>query len=308
MATIDPAVPFLKRGLGFLLCAALCVAAGAEEPAAEDGMRDNPKAPALGPVDPQAWSALGNDFTGSKEIARYYAKVIEKANATARAQAAQREAIEQAANAAAEGAQSRADDERRRIAATGTDPDDSPEVAAEKRKTMLAALDTKVAGDAAEARRRIIDDARAAHTYVDAAKVEADLQATRDALNAEIKAAYGDAITRAVDKLNADYEMSGSPRRVFAENESGYKGPYYKLERVERYFGENWKGGKLLPSVDKCTLALGFKKDGDSADFKDPSVDNVDKLCGVRDGLVSLLASYKGRNKLPVLQVGGTKP
>jgi hypothetical protein len=293
----------LRAGTGVFLCAALCVAAGADDRADEQGMRDNPKAPVLGPVDPQAWSAIGNEFTGSKEISRYYAKVIEKANATARAQAAQRAAVEQAAQAASEAALARADDERRRIAATGSDPDDSPEVAAEKRKAMVTALDARVAAAAAEARRKIIDDARTAHSYVDATKVEADLQSTRDALNAEIKTVYAEGIARALDKLNADYETAGSPRRLFAENESGYKGPYYKLERVERFFGENWKGVKLLPGLEKCTLSLGFKKDGDSADFKDPTVDNVDKLCGVRDGLVSLLASYKGRNKVPVLEV-----
>jgi hypothetical protein len=298
----------LKAGLGVFMCAALCsVAAVAEERGDDTGMRDAPKPPALGPVDPHAWSPIGNEFTGSKDISRYYNRVLEKANETARTLTAQREAVEQAANAAAEAASARADDERRKIAAIGSDPDDSPEVVAQRRKALSAALDAKVADQAAEARRKIIDDARASHTYVDAAKIEADLQSTRDALNAELKTIYSEAITRAVDKLNADYETAGSQRRVYAENESGYKGPYYKLERVERYFGENWKGGKLLPNVEKCTLALGFKKDGDSADFKDPTVDNVDKLCGVRDGLVALLASYKGRNKASVFEAG-TKP
>jgi len=294
----------LKAGLGVIMCAALCAAAGAEERGDDTGMRDNPKAPALGPVDPHAWTAIGNDFTGGQEIARYYAKVIEKANATARALTAQRESIEQAANAAADAARARADDERRKIAAIGQDPDDSPELVAERRKAAEAALDAKIADQAAEARRKIIDDSRASHSYVDAAKIEADLQSTRDALNAEIKGVYADGIVRAIDKLTAEYETAGTPRRVYAENESGYKGPYYKLERVERYFGENWKGAKQGPSVEKCTLALGFKKDGDSADFKDPTVDNVDKLCGVRDGLVNLLASYKGRNKAPILEAG----
>lgn len=303
MGTIDPAVPFLKRGLGLFLCAALCVFAGAEDLSGGIGLKDDPKAAKLNPADPDAWAALGNSFVGSKEIARYYAKVLEKAHATARAQAEQRTAIEQAADAAAEAAQSRADDARRRIAATGSDPDDTPELAADKRKTLLAALDAKTAAEAAEARRKVIDDARAAHTYVDAAKVEADLQATRETLDDEIQAAYADAISRAIEKLAADYAIAGSPRRTFAENESGYKGPYYKLERVERYFGENWKGGKLSPAIEKCTIALGFKKDSDGGDLKDPSVDNVDKLCGVRDGLVTLLASYKGRNKLSVLEV-----
>lgn len=301
----------LKAGLGVFLCGALCAAAGAADRGDDTGMTAPPKAPALGPVDPHAWRAIGADYTGTQDIARYYAKVIEKANATARALTAQREAVEQAANAAADAARSKADDERRKIAAIGSDPDDSPEVVAERRKALSAELDAKIADQAAEARRKIIDDARASHMYVDAAKIEADLQSTRDALNAEIKTAYSDGITRAIDKLNADYETPGSQRRVYAENESGYKGPYYKLERVERYFGENWKGGKLLPSVEKCTLALGFKPDGDSADFKDPTEDNVDKLCGVRDGLVSLLASYKGRNKVPGKETvldAGNKP
>lgn len=294
----------LKAGLGVFMCAALCAAAAAEERGDDTGMRENPKAPVLGPVDPHAWTAVGNEFTGSQEIARYYAKVIEKANATARALTAQRESIEQAANAAADAARSRADDERAKIAAIGADPDDSPELVAQRRKTLAAQLDAKIADQAAEARRKIIDDSRASHSYVDAAKIAADLQSTRDALNAEIKGVYADGISRAIDRLNAEYETAGSPRRTFAENESGYKGPYYKLERVERYFGENWKGGKLQPSIEKCTLALGFKTDGDSADFKDPTVDNVDKLCGVRDGLVGLLASYKGSNKAPVLEAG----
>lgn len=293
-----------KAVLGVFMCAALCAAAGAEERGDDTGMRDNPKAPVLGPVDPHAWSAIGNEFNGSQEIARYYEKAIEKANATARALTAQRESIEQAANAAADAARSRAEDERAKIAAIGSDPDDSPELVAERRKSMAAALDAKIAAQADEARRKIIDDSRASHSYVDATKIAADLQSTRDALNAEIKGVYADGIARAIDKLNAEYERAGSPRRTYAENESGYKGPYYKLERVERYFGENWKGGKLQPNIEKCTIALGFRPNADSADFKDPTADNVDKLCGVRDGLVTLLASYKGSNKAPVLEAG----
>lgn len=293
----------LTAVLGVFICAAPGAAAGSTERGDDTGMPETSTAPALGPVDPHAWTAIGNEYTGSQEISRYYAKALEKANATARTLTAQREAVEQAANAAADAARSRADDERRRIAAIGTDPDDSPELIAERRKAMSASLDAKIADQAAEARRKIIDDARASHTYVDAARIEADLQSTRDALNAEMRTAYADGIARAIDKLNADYETAGSQRRVYAENESGYKGPYYKLERVERYFGENWKGAKLGPSVEKCTLSLGFKPEGDSADFKDPTEDNVDKLCGVRDGLVTLLASYKGRNKAPVFEV-----
>jgi hypothetical protein len=53
------------------------------------------------------------------------------------------------------------------------------------------------------------------------------------------------------------------------------------------------------PEVEACKSKLGFKIDfaGDEFRVKDPTADNVDGVCGVRDGLVSLLKSYRGTNK-----------
>lgn len=304
-----------------LLCGALCACAGAPPaakpaaPAANDrygldaafvaralqndaagGARPAVK---LDPADPKdAWVTLGDAPDGNVE--RYYSKVYLDATETARLEAARRASVEEVADKAAGEAQARADEARKSLGTAPPDPDDSPDLVAEKRRALLAAFDAKTPAMVEAARRKVIDDARRAQRYVDEAKSEADLKAKLDSLNAAIDAIYSDGIARAIERLNAEYELPGNPRRVSAERLSGYDGEYYKLERVERYFKENWAGEKKTYSVENCKAALGFRKDRESADLKDPNADNVDSLCGVREGLVALLISYKGTNKPPV--------
>ena len=289
------AVRGLKRRWGALLCGALC---GCASMSRGDALSQRHKAK-LDPPDPGAWAALRDDFSGPEgAVERYYSKVVESAEAVVRNRAEQRMAVEEAATMAAAAAQARADDVRRKIASTTYDPDDSPELAARKRETAMVAFDMKTAADVAATRQKVIDDARASQRYVDAAQVEADFKAARDALNVVVDEAYTDGIIRAIETLNAEYELAGNPRRNLAEKQSGYEGPYYKLDRVDRYFAKNWKGDNQAAAIENCKAALGFKKSGgDSGNFKDPRVDNVDKLCGVREGLISLLASYRGTNK-----------
>ena len=265
-----------------------------------DEPRQDQRAVKLNPPQLEAWAAFGEGFLNPKgNIERYYSQVSEKAAATLRAQTAQRAAVEEAADKAADDVRTRAEDARRKVIAGGPDPDDSPELAAEKRRALLAAFDAKTEGNVKTARRKVIDDARAAQRYIDSSQSEADLKSTLDALYARVDAAYTEGIAQAVEKLTAEYELPGSSRRNSAETVSGYEGRYYKVERVDRYFKENWKGEMEPLAIETCKAALGFRLGGDGGNFKDPSVENVDKICGVRDGLIALLVSYKGSNKLP---------
>jgi hypothetical protein len=264
MDMTDPPVLAARRRWGLLLCGALCACAqypvGTQSAAGssdrfkldaayeaqalqEDAGAAGHRAVKLDPSDPEEpWVALGDSPDGN--VQRYYSKIAEKAAETARERTAQRAAVEEAANKAADEVKARADEERKRVGVAPPDPDDSPELVAEKRKALLAAFDVQAAADVRAARQKVVDDARRAQRYVDAAKTEADLKTTIDSLNAAIDAIYSDGIARAIQKLNAEYELAGNTRRIAAEKQSGYEGPYYKLERVDRYFKENWAGGK----------------------------------------------------------------
>lgn len=270
-------------------------------PSPDDAFLQSPRTERINSADLEAWAAFGGDFAGPKgNIERYYSQVSEKAAETLRRLAAQRAATEEAAGKAAEDVRIRADAARRGITSGPADPDDSPELAAEKRRALLAAFDARTDAMVKTARQKVLDDARASQRYTDSAQAEADLKATLAALYARVDAAYTDAIAKAIDKLNAEYELPGSARRGAAEAMSGYAGRYYKVERVNRYFNENWKGDMEPLAIETCKSALGFKMGGDGGNFKDPSVENVDKICGVREGLIALLVSYKGSNKLTV--------
>ena len=243
-------------------------------------------------------------FSGSLwkgDATRYYSKVNEAVARTASDRSSQRTRVEAEANAAAAAAQRKDDAERRKIELAPADPDDSAAVATAKRKAALAAHDAQVAADVKTARQKVVDDAKAKNRYVDAASAAADRKKALDALNATVDAAYSDGIEQSVGKLQLDYKLEGSRRRLDAERRSGYSGQYYKLDRVDRFFHENWEGDKQKPAIAACKTSLGFQMNGDGGNFKDPSLANVDELCGVRDGLVALLKSYKGTNTtLPV--------
>jgi hypothetical protein len=310
----------LRAGAAEMLASAVPAAQSGEADAAPDrttgetaGLQNDERRPEqravkLNPPQLEAWAAFGDGFLSPKgNIERYYSQVSEKAAATLRTQAAQRALVEEAANKAAEDVRVRADDARRKVL-SDSDPDDSPELAAEKRRTLLAAFDAKTDANVKAARQKVIDDARAAQRYIDSAQSQADLKAALDALYARVDAAYVEGISRAIEKLNAEYELPGSERRSSAETLSGYEGRYFKVERVDRYFKENWKGEMEPLAIETCKAALGFKVGGDGGNFKDPSVENVDKICGVRDGLIALLASYKGSNKLPARRLVRNEP
>jgi hypothetical protein len=252
------------------------------------------------------FGGIGDLFSGNLDkgnAARYYSKVSEDAARTASERTARRAEIETDADAAASAAKRAADAERKKITQAPPDPDDSAAVAAAKRKAALAAHDAQAATDVAAARKKVVDDARTAQTnpYADAAQIAADEKAALDALNAKVDAAYSDGIAQSLEKLHADYALAGSPRRLDAENQSGYSGAYYKLDRVDRYFRESWQGDKQKAAIAACKTSLGFQAAGGDGNFKDPSPANVDELCGVRDGLVALLKAYRGTNtQLPV--------
>ena len=223
-------------------------------------------------------------------LARYDS--IEKAKIAreAAAQVAKREADQRALNRELDAIQERADAERRKIQSAPSDPDDTPAVALWKRSEAQDALERRTAA----AQAKVVQDGQARRVDPDAAA--AGLKAERDRLNAKVDAAYSDGVAQAIEALNAEYKREGNPRRSYAERQSGYTGPYYRLSRVDDYFKKNWRGDAQKPAIEKCKAALGFQKDVDSGVFRDPSADNVERICGVRDGLIAALASYKGTN------------
>jgi hypothetical protein len=292
-----PLVSVPRRSLLLLMCAALGACASAP-PRPQAGGPAASRSPSRGPAD-QAESPTIFGAVPDGGLQRLYSRIYDKAAEAARLQFEQRAFVQEAADQAADAVQVRADDERKRIGTGEADPDDSAELAAENRRSLLAAFDAQTAADIKAARQRVIDDARRAQRYVEPAKSEADLQAALDALHAEIDAVYSNGIPRAVEKLKAEYELPDNPRRVSAEKRSGYTGEFYRLDRVERYFKETWAGDRRAATIENCKAALGFKKEGVSVDLKDPTADNVDELCGVREGLVALLSSYRGSKKSP---------
>jgi hypothetical protein len=110
-----------------------------------------------------------------------------------------------------------------------------------------------------------------------------------------VDAAYSDGIAQSEAKLHAAYKTPGNARQKTAESLSGY-GPFYMkhVARVDDFFAEAWEGDKLPAATKACKTKLGFKMPVlTGAGFKDPSEDNVDGPCGVREGLVASLVKYK---------------
>ncbi|HXS99639.1 MAG TPA: hypothetical protein VN915_03120 [Elusimicrobiota bacterium] len=237
---------------------------------------------------------LGKLFSPKGSVERYYSKANEAAADEAHARLSRRVETEAAANDAAEAEQARQEAARSRLAAAPSDPDDSASVAAAKRAAALADFDAKAKAAVQAAHDGVI---KADKGYMPADKAAADLKAKRDALNATVDAAYTDGVNKAVAALNAAYKTKGTKQYAAAQSRSGYDTFYdQKLARVDQYFTQNWAGAGQAVNVAKCKAALGFKMDGDGSGFKDPSPDNVDKRCGVQDGLVTVLRSFRGSN------------
>jgi hypothetical protein len=110
---------------------------------------------------------------------------------------------------------------------------------------------------------------------------------------------YSADIVKSIAALNPLYKSAKSNQRSYAEDNSGYKGHWYddypiKQGWVDSYFKDNWSGDKGTADVASCKIALGYKKDGNRGDFKDPSVKNVDERC-VRTALAKNLSDYKNK-------------
>lgn len=162
--------------------------------------------------------------------------------------------------------------------------------------------------------KKASDDFKAAHKddYESEAAAGKAREASAAALNDTLDAVYASGIAQAVDGpknspqsgLVGLYKTPNTDQRRHAERKSGYGVvdgvDYYDKYvvqggRVEAYFAANWGGDKRAAAIESCKAALGFKKGGDSGNFKDPSVENVDKYCGIRDGLPAFLATFKGK-------------
>jgi len=124
---------------------------------------------------------------------------------------------------------------------------------------------------------------------------ELGLKKDRAALEETLDKAFSDGIRQSKNELLDSYKLEGSPRRGAAEEESGYLGKFYRVERVELYFKTAW-GDEA--AVEACKKKLGFSK-GRESGYKDPSPDNVDSICGVHKGLVEHLKNYQGKKTVP---------
>ena len=237
---------------------------------------------------------FGRLFDRKGSVDRYYSKINKAAADEAHNRASRRSDTESAANDAAGSEQARQEAARSQLAAAPSDPDDSATVAAAKRTAALQTFDAKAKTAIQAAHDGVIASDK---SYVPADKAGAELKAKQAELNATVDAAYTDGINKAVDKLNAAYKTPETKQRSEAEKKSGYEGAFYKVERVDAYFADNWKGAAQGPAVVKCKASLGFDIKGVGGKFKDPSPQNIDKSCGVHDGLIMMLASYKGSNK-----------
>ena len=192
------------------------------------------------------------------------------------------------------------------IMARPRDPDDDDNADKARRAQEVVQLrkDCDAQGDAAQA--AVLASAKEVLSTKDE---DARLKKGQARLDEDIDAAFSDGIVQSVDELRKAYKEPGSSRRRAAESASGYSGSYYRIDRVDRYFDTEWDGAKLKPSIEDCKKKLGFEK-GKFSGYKDPSADNLDKseLCGVRDGLVKHLKSYRGTVSVPGDAAAVTKP
>ncbi|MFI5347098.1 MAG: hypothetical protein ACHQ51_12055 [Elusimicrobiota bacterium] len=312
----DPIVPALKPG----------------ETAAVGDLPAKPEKPADKALAP--WEALAKAAPGSglfgwlspKETAeRYAAHENEAISETAADAMRARARTERSLNSQGVEADRRAKaDEERRVAAAAAkaktdeenlrqapqDPDLSAAEAARVQKEQIAAREkaaveeqAKIRAEAAKA--KAARDAEAAKALAAAQKAAAEAQAAADAkskaLDATVGKAYDDGIAKSEAQLHTAYKTKDDARRSAAEKLSGYTGQFYRVERVDKFFTSAWEGDKLPAATAACKTQLGFKLPvANGSGFKDPSADNVDGYCGVRDGLVALLKSYRGSVSAPV--------
>lgn len=280
---------------------------------------------ALAKATPSGW------FWSSKETAERYAAheneaAADAADAASRERASKERALNWQASQADRAA--KMNEDQKVIAAAGKaradiaaihkapqDPDLSKEEADRLVGEQVAAREKAAAAEAAAIRKATADakaarDAAAAAALKEAQAKEAAALAAKTAklkaLDETVDKAYTDGIARSETNLHGAYKKPGDDRRNAAEKASGYSGPYYRTERVDKYFTDVWEGDKLAGRTAWCKTKLGFKMPvGTGEDFKDPSVDNVDGLCEVRNGLVGLLNSYRGSVKAPVAAPAG---
>lgn len=167
-------------------------------------------------------------------------------------------------------------------------------------------LNKQAAIDAYNAGTKKIADAKKAAflnehkgDYLTADEGKAALDAQRKKDEETLDAAYSAGIAQSIQSLNGLYKAAKSDQRSYAEDHTSYKGQWYDKYaiqggRVDLYFAQSWKDAS---AVEKCKAALGFKAGGDGSRFEDPGVENVDNICGVRDGVVKLLQSYYQNRK-----------
>ncbi len=289
---------------------------------------EKPAPKALAPWEALAKAAPGNGIFGwlsPKDTAERYAAHEQEAISAAASDAIRaRTRVERQVNARAVLAEQQAQsDEQRRVAAATAkakadedgirqapqDPDLSAAEAARVQKEAIAAREAAAAAELAKIRKDAADakaardaqakkDLEAAQAAAAAAKTAADAKAK--ALDETVGKAYDDGIAKSEAQLHTAYKTPGDDRRDKAEELSGYSGKFYRVERVDKYFADKWEGDKLPAATAACKTQLGFKLPvASGAGFKDPSVDNVDGICGVRDGLVAALKSYRGTVGVP---------
>lgn len=264
------------------------------------------KDPPPPPKPKTTWQQISNAapscfFCGGKEDAERFVSKQREADAEAASQRqAQRDALQRAADQVKKRAFDACQAEATRINNEAYSPDYKPETVAAMKKQKVDALNCSGRADGAFA------DFVKKNPIATNEQLTAATKTKFDELDRQMDDAYTDGVTVAAGALKADYKNARSGRRRAVENATGYKGQFYDGSRVDAYFTAFWAGDKLNASVTNCKTALGFKMGSlDGAGFKDPSVDNVDGSCGVRDDnkskpksvlqdLILHMNSYKG--------------
>jgi hypothetical protein len=269
-------------------------------------VKPDPKKDAPPPPPKTTWKQISDAapwcaFCGGREDAERYLSEQRAADAeAASARQRQRDALQRSADLVKKRTYDACQVKVAAINNGAYSPDYKPETVAKLKADQITALNCPAQADAAFA-AFVKDHPISTNEQLDAAK-----KAKFDELDRQMDEAYSDGVTTTAGALNADYKNARSGRRRAVEDATGYKGQFYDPSRVDAYFRVYWAGDKLPASVTTCKAALGFKMGSlDGKGFKDPSMDNVDGVCGVRDDnsskpkslrqdLVLYMNSFKG--------------
>jgi len=263
---------------------------------------DKLPAPAAPPASPKtAWDAIvqatpepsvWNWWKGRME--GYLSAQREQAASEAFSASQRRAVVQRQADAARFAENYRCEQEKAEIRSRPADPVWKKDVADKWRAGLLAAKDKECEGRVQAAFDKVVAGAKLAPE----AEVTGAKKKREDDALALVRQAYAEGIAASIAELRKEYGDPKTSRAKDAASESGLGAFYGKhLDFVEGYFKANWEGGALAGSTSACQNGLwhdarrGPNRGAVAAEFKDPTVENVDSFC-VHGALVG---SLKGR-------------